>query len=357
MKKSKALFFDGDGGNLRLALTPKPTIGQTDILVRVEATTICGSDVHTIHKRREVLVPTILGHEILGFVEEFGKLAPHFDSRGKEIQIGDRIVWGVVAHCGACAFCDSGLTQKCCNATKYGHEKATPGFEWTGGFAEWCVLAQGTTIIKVPFETPSELLCPASCATATVFSAIEAAGNLKGKSVLITGAGLLGATAILATMSMGAKDIFVVESIESRRKKALELGAKGAFSPDEIKMVKEIPSVNIFLELSGSNAAWEIGFRMLATGGVAVLVGSVFPSNDASINLEKVVRSMLTIRGIHNYRPNHLFQAVDFLVNCDLAFALAEMVGPWFSLEEHKYALETALRPETYRTGFKISAK
>lgn len=357
MGNFNALIFDGKEGVLRLAQLPKPILKVNEILVRVEAATICGSDVHTIHKRREVLVPTILGHEILGIIEELGDDVSRFDAQGKSLNVGDRVVWGVVAHCGSCNFCVGGLTQKCCRATKYGHEKAEPGKEWTGGFGDWCVLAPGTTVIKVPKEVPAALICPASCSTATVFCAMEAAGNLSGKVVLITGAGLLGATAILVSRYLGAKKIFVVEAQEYRRTKAMELGVCGAFAPKDFGSVLEVPPVDVFLEFSGSNSAWEIGMRLLATGGFAVLVGSVFPSEDASINLERVVRRMWTIRGVHNYAPRHLIQAVDFLVNSGSAMPLAGLVGPWFDLGQHQEALEKAANPEIYRSGFFMGSK
>ncbi len=357
MDNANALFFDGHAGRLRLAHLPRPNLKRGETLVRVEAATICGSDVHTIHKRREVLVPTILGHEILGFVEDFGEDASRFDARGGNLEIGDRVVWGVVAHCGACGFCGRGLTQKCSRATKYGHEKAEFGSEWTGGFGEWCVLAPGTTVVKVPFEIPAGLLCPASCSTATVFSAMEAAGDLSGKTVLITGAGLLGATAILVSRFYGAKKIFVVEALEYRRLKAIELGASDAFPPGDLLRNVEIRPIDVFLEFSGSNSAWEVGTRFLSTGGVAVLIGSVFPSQDASINLETVVRRMWTIRGVHNYGPRHLIRAVDFLTNSEIALSLTGLVGPWFTMGQYTEALEQAVKPEIYRTGFLMERK
>lgn len=357
MDQGQALIFDGIAGTLRLDQLLRPTLVRGEILIRVEAATICGSDTHTIHKRREVPVPTILGHEILGSVELFGEDSTRLDARGASLEIGDRVVWAVVAHCGVCEFCCKGLTQKCSQATKYGHEKAECGREWTGGFGEWCVLAPGTTIVKVPVGIPPGLVCPASCATSTVFCAIEAAGDLNGKSVLITGAGLLGVTAILVSRLQGADAIYVLDPLEHRRKKALEMGADRVYSPGDFGNESKLSPVDVFLEFSGSNAAWEVGMNLLSTGGVAVLVGSVFPSQNTSINLEKVVRKMWTIRGIHNYGPRHLIRAVEFLTDSGMAKPLAGLVGPWFSMEQYKKALEQAVKPEIYRTGFLMAGK
>jgi threonine dehydrogenase-like Zn-dependent dehydrogenase len=184
-----------------------------------------------------------------------------------------------------------------------------------------------------------------------------AAGDLSGKTFLITGAGLLGATAILVSRFYGAKKIFVVEALEHRRLKAMELGASDAFPPGDLLRNVELPPIDVFLEFSGSNSAWEVGTRFLSTGGVAVLIGSVFPSKDASINLETVVRRMWTIRGVHNYGPRHLIRAVDFLTKSEIALSLTGLVGPWFAMGQYTEALEQAVKPETYRTGFLMDRK
>ena len=78
---------------------------------------------------------------------------------------------------------------------KYGHEALAPRRDLTGGLAEHCLLARGSAIFRVPDRLPDETACPANCATATVAGAVEAAGELADRSILILGCGMLGVTA------------------------------------------------------------------------------------------------------------------------------------------------------------------
>ena len=107
-----------------------------------------------------------------------------------------RVIWSVVVSCGRCARCRRGLSNKCTSAAKYGHEAVH--------------LKRGTGIVIVDDETPAGVLAPASCATATVVAAIEAAEQimpLAGRTVLVTGAGMLGLTATAMATDAGARVI------------------------------------------------------------------------------------------------------------------------------------------------------
>lgn len=343
---SRALLFDGSAGKLTLVHRNKPAPGPGEVLVRVTASTMCGSDLHTIHGRRKVAVPTILGHEIIGKVEAIGS---GFTSTGSPINVGDRITWAVVAHCGHCLPCQRDIPQKCHNGFKYGHEHDSPTHSWSGGFADWCLLAPGTTIVRLPDSLSDALACPASCATSTVCAAMEAAGPLKDRSVLIAGAGLLGLTACAMARQAGASNITCLEPDPHRRDRALAFGATAAVAPNDLGL----DEFDVFLELSGANAAWELAFDRLALGARAVLIGAVFPGPDTRINMERIVRRMITIRGIHNYAPRHLEAAISFLAEHGRHVPLAEMVSEWFDLADHVNALKAASLPGATRIGFR----
>ena len=195
MSKSLAAVFDGIPRRLELREFPVPQPQGQEIVVRVHGCTLCGSDLHSYEGRRAVPVPTVLGHEIVGEIETLGESAPRFDLAGNSLQAGDRIVWAIVASCGECFYCRRGLPQKCQRAVKYGHEAFQPGRELLGGLAEHCLLVPGTAIVKLPDEIPLATACPASCATATIVAALEAAGDVRDRTVCVLGAGLLGLTA------------------------------------------------------------------------------------------------------------------------------------------------------------------
>lgn len=351
--KGKALVFEGIPGELKLAEWDLPRLGPGEILVRIVGSTICGSDLHTIHGRRQVAVPTILGHEIVGEIVAFGPEEQGIDWNGEPLNKGDRIVWGVVAHCGDCASCEADIPQKCHHATKYGHEEAKPGKEWTGGFAEWGILVSGTTVIKLPRDLPIEVACPASCATASICAGFEAAGSVQGKTVVITGAGLLGLTSCALASHLGASQIICIDTQKERTEKALQFGATAVYSPMDFHEERGSKTeTQIFLEMSGAPQAFEIVFPTMAVGGKIVLMGSVFPTPPVNVPMEQVIRKMLTIRGVHNYGPRHLARAVKFLASTHTQFPFSQMVSDWFPLDEFSQALEAAQSGQNIRVGF-----
>ena len=160
-RKCRAAVFTGAGEPLELTELPVPaTLRDGEALVRVTCCTLCGSDLHSYSGDREVLTPTILGHEILGTIEAVGGRTP--------LAIGQRVTWSIAASCGECYFCRNDLPQKCERLFKYGHEQMSEEHPLSGGLATHCHLAPGTTVVEIPSGLPDEVACPANCATATV---------------------------------------------------------------------------------------------------------------------------------------------------------------------------------------------
>ena len=346
----KALLFDGPGLPLRLVEQPFPAPLEGEVVVRVEAATLCGSDLHTINGKRKVETPTVLGHETIGRIEAIGPGPIPRLQDGTLAAIGDRITWAVVANCGGCRYCDSDLPQKCEKAIKYGHEPLVGRRMWTGGLATWNLLAPGTTLVKLPESLPASLATPSSCATATVMAGFEALGPIDNKNLLITGAGMLGLTAIARARALRPASITVVDPLCWRRDQAFVMGCSTALTPVEFN--NHTQPVDAWLELSGSNVSWESCFPRLAIGAKVALIGAVFPTQDTVFNLERVVRRMITIRGIHNYGPRHLASAVEFLTGLPADHPLGQLAGPWFTLDQHETALRVAGDPAVLRVGF-----
>ncbi|MFM7038963.1 MAG: alcohol dehydrogenase catalytic domain-containing protein [Planctomycetaceae bacterium] len=99
---SLAAVYHGTPGVISLQSITTPRPRSAEILVEVEACTLCGSDLHSFEGRRAVPVPTVLGHEIVGRIADFGAEAVRTDLSGQLLSVGDRIVWAVVAACGRC---------------------------------------------------------------------------------------------------------------------------------------------------------------------------------------------------------------------------------------------------------------
>lgn len=346
MKTCTAAVFSGQPNLLELWEIPLPELQPNEMLVEVLGCTICPSDLHSIHGRRQTPVPSILGHEIVGRITALGPDTERKDLRGLPLQIGDRITWAVIVHCGVCFYCRNGLTQKCLQALKYGHSRFQPDRELLGGFAEYCLLVPAAQVLKLPDCLTLESACPASCGTATSAAAVELAGDLAGRELLIFGAGLLGLTIAAMARTAGASKIVCVEPNPERASRSLEFGASEAISPAELpdsqRAANQGHGFDVAWETSGNPAAFELALTALRLGGKLVELGAVHPVAPASLLLEQLVKRNLTICGQHNYSPRHLAAAVDFLENQGQMFPFSSLVGEWIPLSE----LPGAVAPE-----------
>jgi len=355
---SKALVYSGLHGKLELREVPIPVLKADQALVRVRGCTLCGSDLHSLHGRRQVPTPTILGHEIVGEMVEMGERFPPFDMQNKQLRLGDQVTWAIVANCGSCFYCRRGLEQKCERACKYGHMGFDSQHELSGGLAEYCVLAPGTKTLKLPDGARLEVYTPASCATATIMAALDALmiPPTDSSDIVMIGAGMLGLTACAVAKTCGWKRIVAIDPVEEKRKLSLRFGATHAFSPEEwtADFVRNPGfGCDAVIELSGACSMIIPAIESLRIGGQLVLVGAVFPVSPISILPEQVIRRQLTLRGIHNYRPDHLLTAVKFLAESGNDFPFAELVTSWHALAEIETLVQDGLPASVARIGVK----
>lgn len=239
---------------------------------------------------------------------------------------------------------------------KYGHEVLAPRRELTGGLAEHCLLAPGSAIFRVPDRLPDETACPANCATATVAGAIEAAGELADRSVLIMGCGMLGVTATAWARALGCSNVIACDLDADRCTLARSFGASDVVSPEDLAAcVLERTAghgVDAAIELTGSSDAFEAMDPLVRQGGTIVLVGATYPARSVLMNLEQIVRRCLTIRGLHNYAPHHLQAAMEFLEGHP-EFPFSSLVAAWEPLE----SLVEALQNGRARNGLRLGVR
>jgi putative phosphonate catabolism associated alcohol dehydrogenase len=355
-RTTRAVVFTGVGTPLEIRDFPLPEPVGAEILVEVIACTLCGSDLHSLHGRRVVPIPTVLGHEILGRIAEFGPSADRLDASGRPLSLGDRVTWAIVASCGECFYCKRDLPQKCERQVKYGHEFLSPRLELTGGLAEHCLLAPKTAVCLVPEGLSDAAACPANCAGATVGAAIEAAGPLEGRRVLVMGSGMLGVTATAWARALGAEQVIACDVAPDRLALASTFGATHLASPEEVAGIALDCTagygVDVAIELTGSPDAVESLIPLTRMGGSVILVGSVFPSRPIPVSAEQLVRRCLTLRGIHNYAPRHLHLALEFLAaNPSLPFQ--NLVTNWEPLEALTRVLTEPLPLAKLRLGIR----
>ena len=357
-KTCRAALFRGTGRPLELCDVPLPDVQAGEALVRVDCCTICGSDLHTITGARREPTPSILGHEIVGTVTDYGD-PPLSDLEGSPLRVGDRVTWSTALSCGACDRCSRGMPQKCRTVVKYGHERAEGRTALSGGLAEYVLLRPGTVVVKLSDEIPDAGVCPVNCATATVVAACRTSGPLSQQRVLILGAGMLGLTATALARSQEASEIVVCDPSQERREKALLFGADRTIDwDDEFAVLSRRLAdgsgsalFDVVLEFSGAPQAVHAACRLGDVAARVVLVGSVMPKGPVSIDPEQIVRGWTSLHGVHNYAPQDLQTAVQFLERRHSEFPFAELVERTFSLNEVNAAVETALRDRPVRVA------
>ncbi|GAC1433417.1 MAG: glutathione-independent formaldehyde dehydrogenase [Terriglobales bacterium] len=205
---------------------PKPKLhSQTDALLRVTTSGICGSDLHMYDGRTELKKGTVVGHEIMGVIEEVGE-AVH------SIKKGDRVVLPFNVACGFCFNCHRGHTEACLMANPqaphaaYGYAGMAP---YQGGQAEFVLVPFADfNCLKLPgkpgdqWEDDFLLL---SDVFPTAYHATELACVTPGKTVAVFGAGPVGLLAAYSSLLKGASEVYVADDIPERLQKAKELGA------------------------------------------------------------------------------------------------------------------------------------
>lgn len=350
-RRGRAAVMTVPGAPLALREYPLPAPGEGDLLVRVTCCTLCGSDLHTWSGRRPAPPAALLGHEIVGVVAAVGA-GGRVDTKGRALEVGDRVTWTLHSCCGACVNCaERGLPMKCVALRKFGHGSAAPPPHFTGGLADYCLVDVGAGVVRLPDTLTDRAAAPANCATATAVAACEAAGVGAGAAILIQGAGALGCYAAAYASWRGARRVVVADPDRVRLARAERFGAThildvaGMSETEVAEAAAALSSGDGFdaaLELAGTPTAIPAGLAALRVGGVYVECGCVFPGAEARLDVSRLVQRMLTVRGVHNYALDHLVTAIDFLDGTRDRFDWESVVTETYPLARATEALEAA---------------
>ncbi|WP_373651702.1 zinc-dependent alcohol dehydrogenase [Schlesneria sp. DSM 10557] len=223
----QAVVFHGVG-DVRLETVGEPKIKEpTDVIVRLVASAICGTDLHMIRGTMPGMVPgTILGHEGVGIVEEVG-------SDVVDMQVGDRVVIPSTIACGHCSYCETGYHSQCDNANPHGKQAGTAFFggpATTGPFdglqAEFArVPLADAGLVKLPENVSDDQAILISDIFPTGYFAADIAEIKPGDSVAVYGCGPVGLFSIASAKLMRAGKIFAIDSLPDRLAAAEKLGA------------------------------------------------------------------------------------------------------------------------------------
>jgi threonine 3-dehydrogenase len=290
----KALRKTQAGKGLQIEKTTVPAIGPTDVLVRVKATSICGTDLHIYGWDRwsqgRIKPPVTLGHEFCGVVERVGEEVA-------AVRVGDFVSAEMHLNCGHCHQCRLGQAHICQNLRII-------GIDIDGAFAEF-VKIPATNIWKLDPAIPEHyaaILDPLGNAVHTVL-----AGAIAGQTALVTGCGPIGLMSVALAKACGSSTVFATETNEHRRQLAKEMGANFVLNPateDPVKKILEATGgtgVDVLLEMSGNPAAIQQGFKALRAGGRASLLG--IPTENVPLDLvQDVIFKGATVQGIYGRR-------------------------------------------------------
>jgi len=260
----KAIRLVEIGKPLQEQEIPIPSVGNHDVLVRVEAAGICHSDVHYRAGKSPVgVLPQTLGHEVAGVIEKVG-------SNVSNDRVGERVSLHYLLTCGDCDYCRQGREQFCVAGTMIGKHR-------DGGYAEYITIPARNAVAlpdSVSFEQGAVLMC----STSTSFHALRKARLKAGESVAIFGAGGLGMSAIQLAFSMGAAVVFAIDINPQKLATAEAYGAipvdASVGNPVETLLQKTAgKGVDVSLEVIGLPETMQQAVRCLGVFGRAALAG------------------------------------------------------------------------------------
>ncbi len=337
----------GQSGEWREFPTPTPAAGE--LLVRIELAAICGSDLHTLAGTRREPTPCILGHEGVGTVVAAGS--------GTTASLGQRVTWTLADSCGTCRTCTRNqLPQKCMQLFKYGHASLFDGTGLNGTYATHILLRPGTTVVPLPEEVSNEVAVAANCALATMVATVRTLRRHHSpvESVVIQGAGLLGIYAAALLTEAGVATVLCTDLDPARLEIAAAFGAVpilASSSDATIAAVRtHVPDgVDAVIEAAGVRQLLNEGMEMLRPGGWYGWVGLVHPDSVIGPTAEQIIRRSLTVCGIHNYAPEDLREAVDFLKRTVNRFPYQRLMSPPMPLEDLDLAVARARDREFMR--------
>ena len=350
-RQARAAVYDAPNTPFVIRDYPLRDVRPDEVLVRISMSTICRSDIHSWEGRRPNPCPGILGHEIIGVIDQLGENIRR-DMRGDPLAVGDRITWTEYFHHGESYYRDvHDMPQKSHGVRKYGHDLVAEDPHFLGGFAEYCYVVPGTGILKLPDELSDEEATPLNCGVATMISVTEASEIGMGDVVAVQGLGLLGLYGCAMAKARGARRVIGLDSVPDRLAAAKKFGAditvdisKGSEDEtiEEVRALAPPDGVDVVIEVCGIPDVIPAGLKMLRVGGRYTLGGIVTPDADVTVDANLFVKKWITLRGIHNYHPRHLIQALDFVVANRDRFPFKDIVDSKFSLDELNEAFKRA---------------
>jgi threonine 3-dehydrogenase len=308
---------------------PKPAVGHNDVLIRVNRSAICGTDIHIYQwddwAQHTIPVPLAVGHEFSGTIVECG-----IEVRGFEP--GDRVSAEGHITCGVCRNCRAGRRHLCMNTKGVGVNRP-------GAFAEY-IAVPAFNVFKLPdaiTDDMAAILDPLGNATHTALSF-----DLVGEDVLITGAGPIGIMAVAIARYAGARHIVITDINDYRLELARRMGATAALNvasesiDDTMRALSMEEGFDVGMEMSGNPTAFRDLLRTMHHGGKVALLG--IPPDDPAIDWNQVIFKGLFLKGIYGREMFETWYKMSSMLQSGLN--IEPIITHHFGIDEFEPAFE-----------------
>ena len=277
--------------HLAIEDAPKPQPADDELLIRIRACGICGSDVHGFDgSTGRRIPPIVMGHEAAGVIEAVG-------SGVRSFRIGDRVTFDSTVYCGDCFYCRRGQVNLCDRREVIG--VSTPLFRRMGAFAEYVTVPE-----RIAYALPDTMPFAHAALIEAASVAVHGASLTPlepGDSAVVVGAGMIGLLTLQAIREAGAERVFVVDVDDTRLEMARGLGATETFNSKTQNVVAEIQKrtegrgADVALECVGITDAIGLAIESVRKGGAVTLVGNVAPKIELA--LQSVVSRQIRLQG------------------------------------------------------------
>ena len=289
----KALVLT-DVNRLEYRDIPQPVPREKEVLIRVRACGICGSDVQGLDgSTGRRLPPLVMGHEAAGLVAQVGKGVTRW-------QVGEAVAFDSTIWCGQCRFCNQGKINLCENRQVLG--VACKEFRRDGAFAEYVVVPEHV-LVKLPEGLSFEEATLAE-PLAVALHAVGRLPSLLGQTAFVVGAGMIGLMALQALRLGGCTDILVADQLPERLELAKRLGATQTFCIDRAEQLQEVAAeltrqldggTDLVVEAVGLEETVTAAIQTVRKGGAVALIGNLRP--EVRLPLQAVVTREISLFG------------------------------------------------------------
>ena len=356
--KAKAMILKKFNQEMELQKIDIPDLKNGEILVKITASGVCGSDLHMYEGNDpRIPLPIILGHEGVGKVVQLhGKKKT---VEGELLKPGDPIFWNRGVTCGQCYECTVNKTPfLCSNRWVYGISKSSEEKPYLNGcYADHIILAKNTDIFKIPDDIDPAILVPASCSGATAAHCFDYVNPKVGDTVLIQGPGPLGIFAAYFSANLGATEIIMIGGTKKRLKEAMNFGVTHTLNRKEMSIserkekIMEITKgrgVDYAIEAVGLPSVVKEGLQLIKKGGTYLSVGFGEPNGTVEVDcFRDIVNRNISYQGIWVSDTSHTFSAMRAVINDKELFS--SLISHRFKLNEANKALEVVKNREAIK--------